>query len=419
MSAREIRPSLSSSSKQTERESLLVKYLSHFQSLGLNRASRLTVSDLQSLLPKFIDEELSENLVNDFSKDYGNAEFTLEKFLIFYIDSQFNIESHLETLQSQMKSAYLKLEETRKKIVTSKATETYNSQGLMNGSVLTVYVFQGTNLTKRPNTNLYIKLQCESQEIKTQENPSWFWNEAFTFSITKGTGTLDLEIYEKNSFISQVKIPLSALRDQMKAEQELELTNKNGEWNGGKIKLRLQWIWSTAKYMEDVARQLEENVELDRQEFEILKLNLDKMKSPFAESARIAMGRDNEFYGRNLGQPVSWDIPTKLSIYWIMFMSVLIMFIRSDFLNLMVGITALLYFLTEAWTDKTYKNIVYAILFSEIYDILWMFLFFSHWMDESLEGPIKRLGAGLTLINFFVKIAASAVFWKNSIELSG
>lgn len=220
MSVREFRPSLQ---VKSDKELLIGQYLT---GVKLDRSMIITAQELKIKFLKSLDADISDQLISEFVK--LDKEINLENFVRFFVEMQLDLEKRIEMLQSEMKDTYVKLEETRKRIVMNKATESYNEQGIMNGSVLTVYVLEGQNLSKNDN-KLYVRLHCENQEIQTKETLNCIWNEVFTFNISKGISTLDVEVYEKYKFLSSVKIPFSALKDQMKAEQELELTNSNGE----------------------------------------------------------------------------------------------------------------------------------------------------------------------------------------------
>lgn len=84
----------------------------------------------------------------------------------------------------------------------------------------------------------------------------------------------------------------------------------------------------------------------------MLRNTIDKLKSVFKGSIRKSGKRESfldipiQDAADEIG--ISWDTPTKLSIIWIIFMSILIMFYRSDFLNLMVGISALYFYMTDS-----------------------------------------------------------------------
>jgi len=67
---------------------------------------------------------------------------------------------------------------------------------------------------------------------------------------------MDHDTIGKDDFEGEVTIPLSLLKDQMKHDQFFQLHDKNpkDKWQG-RVHLGLQWIWSRARYLEDLVNQ--------------------------------------------------------------------------------------------------------------------------------------------------------------------
>jgi len=128
-----------------------------------------------------------------------------------------------------------------------------------------------------------------------------------------------------------------------------------------------------------------------------------------------------DFAARTFGVGnIQWAFATKLSIYLLVFFSILTNFVRPDFLNLLIGVMALYYFYTQPNISFYYKILVFGILISEVYDLIWIWIYLANWVEgtNSLEDNIRRLSAAMSIVNFISKLLFGAIFWKNSIELS-
>jgi len=56
------------------------------------------------------------------------------------------------------------------------------------------------------------------------------------------------------------------------------------------------------------------------------------------------------------------------------------MFIRPDFVNLMVALTAAYYFAVKEQTAFTLKMLGLAIVVTEVFDFVWFMSYFGPWM---------------------------------------
>mmetsp|Transcript_12966 Transcript_12966/g.13088 ORF Transcript_12966/g.13088 Transcript_12966/m.13088 type:complete len:131 (+) Transcript_12966:929-1321(+) len=117
---------------------------------------------------------------------------------------------------------------------------------------------------------------------------------------------------------------------------------------------------------------------------------------------------------------IKWSFANQLSIYLLLFFSTLSMFVRPDFFNLLIGILAVYYYITHTNVAFHYKLLAFAIIISEIYDLIWIWIYLSKWMEgsELYDDGIKRFVAIISILNFIGKLIFGAIFWKNSIELS-
>ena len=65
----------------------------------------------------------------------------------------------------------------------------------------------------------------------------------------------DKDEFGKHDFEGMVVIPIKSLDNQEKAEEVYQLKNKDGGFNSGKIRLKLQFVWSKYKFYEDLIKK--------------------------------------------------------------------------------------------------------------------------------------------------------------------
>ena len=97
---------------------------------------------------------------------------------------------------------------------------------------------------------------------------------------------LRIEIYDKDSIGADdlegvVKIPLMTLLDQKKVDNWYELENTEGGEDKGRIRLRLQLIWSKYHYYQDNLNRVDEKLKKIKNDMEELNQYLDLFSKPF------------------------------------------------------------------------------------------------------------------------------------------
>jgi len=66
------------------------------------------------------------------------------------------------------------------------------------------------------------------------------------------------------------------------------------------------------------------------------------------------------------------------------------------------------------------KKLVYLIAFSEIYDIIWLFLYAGHWSGsqrryDGFGDGLRHFSLFFTVINLLAKVVIAAALWKISL----
>jgi hypothetical protein len=338
-----------------------------FSEIDQNGDKNLTFDEVHQFLSQKSRGSFDRNLALElFAKMDRNQDsvVTTEEFIWSYVDAERLITQRMNELRRQVAENTKQMEETRRKMIEARESEQLNDFGIMKGSVLTVNVVEAQNLKPMDmggTSDPYVILMCERQKIETKYvtndlNP--VWNEVFTFQIEHGNDDLKVIVMDHDNigtddFEGQVSIPLKFLKDQMKHDQffDLQGPKPNMPWQG-RIHLGLQWIWSKAKYLDEVITQWQENIEMDKQELDHLNKQLAKLREPFGgmavqeELIKKQPGRVNIQQVENifsekienltigtLGKPIDWDSSAYYVSVAYLILTIFVMFVRPDFPN--------------------------------------------------------------------------------------
>jgi hypothetical protein len=209
---------------------------------------------------------------------------------------------------------------------------------------------------------------------------------------------MDHSTLGSDEFQGQVVIPLNTIADQLKHDNFYELKAKDNQPWPGKLRLSLQWVHSKVKYFQTIILQWNESLEMDRQELEYLKSQLQTLDKPFGHllemkalksiqnSSRTGIrleGLELEFnlklekaFSVSFGKGLDWNWAGFLSMLVYLIISALLMLARSDFTdvgNRQVVLAAAMYYLwvTKSKSTKGYRGVAVGLLLSEVSDLVW------------------------------------------------
>ncbi|CAG9333190.1 unnamed protein product [Blepharisma stoltei] len=438
-SAASIRPSVGVSPINAVLQDRHDQLLAEFAEVDTNKDQELTFDEVYNFLKKKsggeYDREICMGLFSKMDKDQ-DAVVTIEEFIWSYVETENNIKRRTTELKRQIADNIKQVDDYNRKLITAKATEKLGKNGIMEGSVLTVYVIEAT-IKSQQVLDPFIELSCEQQIIETKfasKTLTPTFNEVFTFQILEGSDDLYISVKNHSNFgnhklIGESTYSLNLLRDQMKHDVYVDIKDPKGT-PIGKVHLGLLWVYSKVKYYEAILTQWNENVQLDKAELAHLEDQLDKLHQPFGgllidaelvgsktagvEKA-VSKKIENVVHGI-LGKDLDWHWSSYIVTLIYLLLSVMLMGYRPDFINVSVALGCFVYHVTKNDTDLSYMKLSFAILFAAVYDLLW-FLFFSKAWSQSenfieKEGEIRFWGEALTFICFIFKIACFAVFFR-------
>ena len=348
--------------------------------------------------------------------------------------------------------------------------ETELNNGLTNKSKLFVTVIEAKdlateNLISECNPSVTLLFQDEVQETKIKNNtinPVWY--EKFDFKINAPSGTLIIEVFDNplvgKKSLGSLSIDLTDLMDQKKRTQWFDLYNSNNVVCG-KIYLKIQCIVNFKKFYQTEIENAEKEIAVIQNAYNLTNYNLDCMKFPFGllfveniddlinnnpfqqandlinileqKKESIYTKRNNDLSeikptsNRRFekGQKIILNPLTKILMYCFIFLTLISLLERSDFINLIIAIITLNYFIF----DKSGQIIKYLNYFTWllggtiIIDLVWFFIQFGRFFIGEKDDPEKWLkrftyiiSIGGTVIKCLFILALRNIKKKKSIE---
>jgi len=117
-----------------------------------------------------------------------------------------------------------------------------------------------------------------------------------------------------------------------------------------------------------------------------------------------------------------WEL-LQYCVYIHIGLTMLVCFIKSDFINLTVVLMLLwMKYFAEDVKRVELRLVAVAIIISWIFDLIWMFFHLGAWFSKfnpehsDVEVSIRRFCAIITLISFIFRFVLFVVTWKISVE---
>lgn len=262
-SSTSIRPSIGVSPINAVLQDRHDQLLSEFAELDQNKDQELTFDEVYSFLKKksggSYDKELCSQLFSRMDKDQDSI-VTIEEFIWSYVEAENNIKRRSTELKRQIADNIKQVDDYNRKLITAKTTEKLEN-GIMEGSVLTVFVIEAT-LKSNQVLDPYVELSCEQQLIETKfasKTLTPTYNEVFTFQINTGDDDLHIMVKNHSNFgnhkiIGESFYLLANLRDQMKHDVYVDIKDPKTQIVG-RVHLGLLWVYSKVKYYEALLDQ--------------------------------------------------------------------------------------------------------------------------------------------------------------------
>lgn len=205
------------------------------------------------------------------------------------------LEEKIRFKQIRLQKAYDELSQTREKYykgMIENQNERLNNEGIAENAVLNVSVLEAKDLKPLDfigKSDPYVVLILDDKKEKSTYKPDTLdpiWNEDFVLSVKSKNSVLRVEIFDKDAvgdddLEGTVTIPMVTLLNQQKVDNWYELETEDGSEEKGKIRLKLQLIWSRYQYYQDNLNRTDEKLRKIKKDMEDLNQYLDLFEKPF------------------------------------------------------------------------------------------------------------------------------------------
>jgi len=170
--------------------------------------------------------------------------------------------------------------------------EKLNKENIAENAFINVSVLEAKDLKPldfRGKSDPYVVLILDDKKEKSTYKSDTLdpvWNEDFVFSVKSKHSILRIEIHDKETLGSDdleglVNIPLMTLLDQKKVDNWYDFEDSDGGEEKGRIRLRLQLIWSKYHYYQDNMNRTDDKLRKIKSDMEELNQYLDLFSKPF------------------------------------------------------------------------------------------------------------------------------------------
>lgn len=398
--------------------------------------STLSFQDIGSALSNRLGRQFDGQLLTEVFALAGKLPqetVSAEAFVDAYLALEGKLWLEIQQVQGQLQETEGRIDETKRLITPSETLEKTNSSGIMEGSSLTVTVFEAQNLKPTDSdgsADPYALLHCEGQRIETRYhlntlNP--IWQETFTFQIRTGTDPLqvlvmDHDDLDSDNCVGEASIDLGSLRDQREHEGWYELKGRAGGFSQGRIRLKVQWIWSKSRYLKEVLREWEGIYDEDQKTVLGLTNALETLKAPFQTSRETLFPQLFSSFTQRNSLPLTWSSFSTILTLLLISVVLLSLLSRPDFVNLTLSLCSLSILLIKPVNSSPYQRLVLCILIAQVYDLVWLgttglVRIKQHWALDSQERYVQMVGVFATLLGDLLKLVLAVVYCRQAADL--
>jgi len=403
----------------------------------------------------------------DTSRD---GKVSIDEFWLTYANKIEEYELQIEECKRKSIEIRYEINELNAQKQDVARSESMNQFGIMDGSVLIVTLWEGKDLVHHAIDRIdpFVMFQCEGQKIESSYKPDSkhpIWNECFTFDIKRGDDPLRITVLDRgtfsNKFVGKLMLNLETLGTQQEVQSWYELHEENYDsgYNTGKIKLKIQWIYSRLGLLNDKVFDLQNHQKKINDIENAHRRELRMLTSPFdlifnKKSENLEEG-DPEFLlsiyqahpkeqkateiidsalspvidGSGLGVSF-WSVLFTVAYILYFFVTIILWLFKPDFWNLSIVVMAF-YLLPPVQLredqnsprskKKVIRVCVFMIFLSFFWDIIWLILHWNIWWginkyDGDIELGFRRFWLIGTIVSLFLRLIIFIIFWRMSLD---
>ena len=328
-----------------------------FSEMDKNQDNNLTFTEFHQYLSNRSGKEFNSELLGEIFRTIDrdqNSVVTVNEFVQGFCKAENIIATSIKQVKERIAENSENFTNAQRNLVEAKAK---NMKGTPENN-LYVIIKKAENLKPASvtgNKAPVVLIKVEDNETQTTPilnpiNPEW--NQSFTIPVVYGKDLIQIEVWDterskRTYLIGEIAIPFEALNNQDLVEDFLDIKNKAGKVQG-KVLVSLQWIHDLPSYLEKLIQDYESALSEDKNELENLEKYMNELLVPLKENVlpgwitkndgvkmveQVVSSTVDQLFQKTLGQNFKWPIFTRVSIYLYMLMSILAMFARPGYFD--------------------------------------------------------------------------------------
>ena len=328
-----------------------------FTEIDKNQDNNLTFTEFHQYLSSRSGKEFNSELLGEIFRTIDrdqNSGVTVDEFLQGFCKAENIIANSIKQVKERIAENSENFTNAQRNLVEAKAK---SLKGIPENN-LYVVIKKAENL--RPcsvtgNKAPAVLIKVEENETQTTPIPNPInpeWNQSFTIPVIYGKDQIQLEVWDterskRTNLIGEVSIPFEALNNQDQVEDFLDIKNQAGRVQG-RVLVSLQWIHDLPTYLEKLIQDHEAALSEDKNELENLEKYMNELLVPLRENAlpawitkndgvkmveQVVSSAVDQLFHKTLGDNFKWPIFTRVNIYFYMIMSILAMFARPGYFD--------------------------------------------------------------------------------------
>jgi hypothetical protein len=330
-----------------------------FAEMDINHDNNLSFNEFHQYLStrsgKDFNSELLGEIFRTIDRDQ-NSVVTINEFIQGFCKAENIILTSMRQVKDRIAENSENFTNAQRNLVEAKAK---NMKGTPENS-LYVCIKKAENLKPASvtgNKAPVVLIKVEENETQTTPIPDPVnpeWNQSFTIPVVNGKDDIVVEVWDterskKVNLIGEVRIPFSALTSMELSEDFLDLKNKAGKIQG-RLLMSLQWIHDLPSYLERLITDYEAALNEDKNELDNLEKYMKELLIPLKENVlpswitkndgvkmveQVVSSTVNDLFVKTVEPYFKWPFFTRISIYFYVLFSILAMFARPGYFDVL------------------------------------------------------------------------------------
>ncbi|CAD8119270.1 unnamed protein product [Paramecium sonneborni] len=234
----------------------------------------------------YFDRDVYQQLIEQIPQAQTQQQCTINQLINVFKKAQDVLNDKISKCQQIIDQKNIEIRAYNDKLRQSQTNNVIQSSKL-NVEILDAEIlYQG-------NGQLQISLECMSSVVYTQltKRQKPVWNESFEFNVNEQAVMkfilLDTELQQKRGIGGVAYIDINTFGDQMLHDFTVNLSDEINSAVRAKLHLKIQWIFSKNKYLQDLINENTTQINQLEQEINDHIVDLDIINSPFKQAIKF------------------------------------------------------------------------------------------------------------------------------------